>query len=426
MRQLWYKLLILWYRITGSSDVQAEWRAQRAMEAPEELKSEVRIEVERAVDERFFCVCGQMLVAGDRTCPACGRRQWLPYSVRKFFRLLRSAIPLENPGMGLTVFLIAIGFVVQLRFAGSLTGGVSSLEALFSLGASFPSLTWGPQPWRAFTYTCLHGGWMHVAFNTIALIQIGPLIERTFGTARFLTAWVLTGILAALLPIWVTGGSLVVGASGSVFGLIGMALIYGHIVGTSQGLLIRNEMIKWVIYATIFGLMIPNVAHGAHFAGLLGGLACGYFLQPPLNYPGRKRLTPWLGTMSLGIMLWALVNAGLWFSGGAQWTDGFQSPGTSEQVIADAGRWARENSTQGELQLDEDYRMSFRGFLRGQAAQAHMQSAQEAFGFSCQVHAMGLSPEAANRFRLRLNEVLSSAFRVPEPRPTRRNGVLTP
>jgi len=298
--------------------VQAEWKARRSLEKPEEIRTELRTEVERASDARFFCVCGQMLVAGDTVCPACERRQYTPYAVRKMLRLARSFIPGELPGTAFVVLLIGVSFILQLRVGSGGIMNPNDTAELYELGASFPFLTVGPHPWRAFTYTCLHGGLMHVAFNMIVLFQIGPLVERTFGSARFLAAWVFTGALAAVLPIFITGGSLVIGASGAVFGLMGMALIYGHQVGTAQGRHIRDIMIRWTIYTTIFGFMMGNVAHSAHFGGLAAGIAFGYLAPPALDHPGRKRASPWLALAALVAIGWSLGSFSIWASAGAQ------------------------------------------------------------------------------------------------------------
>ncbi len=317
MKRLWYHLVILWHRISGDSAVQAEWKAKRALEKPDEIVTEIRTDLERAQDTRFFCVCNQMLVAGDRVCPSCGRRQYVPYWLRSVLRVGRSLIPGELPGTALVAALIGLSFLMQLKVGSGGIMNPNDTAELFDLGASFPFLTVGPQPWRAFTYTCLHGGLMHVAFNVIVLIQIGPLVERTFGSARFLAAWVVTGALAAIIPVFVTGGSLVIGASGAVFGLMGMALIYGHQVGTQQGREIRDVMIRWTIYTTIFGFMMGGVAHSAHFAGLGAGILFGFVAPPPLNHPGRKRASPWLALGALAAMVWALGSFGSWVAEGA-------------------------------------------------------------------------------------------------------------
>ena len=64
----------------------------------------------------------------------------------------------------------------------------------------------------------------------------------------------------------------VIGASGSAFRMMGMALVFGHRLGTPEGKSLRDTMIFWAILSTVFGSMGGNVAHGAHFSGLFAGI----------------------------------------------------------------------------------------------------------------------------------------------------------
>ena len=336
MRDLSYRLLVAWYRLTGNTQVQAEWRARQALSRPEEARDAVRGHARRAADRRFNCVCSQLLVEGDRTCHACGRRQYLPIWARSVLRLLGLAVPAATPGTLVVGLLMAIGYVAQLRYGeGSFgTPSKSNLE-LFDLGISVSWLTLGPQPWRAFTYTMLHGGLWHIGFNALALAQIGPLVEQRFGTARFLFAWVFGGAAGVMLPplVGVSVGVPVLGASGAVFALIGMAMIHGHLEGTDRGRFIRDMMVRWTIYCTLFGLFLGNVAHGAHFGGLAAGALFGWAFPPADDNAARRRLTLPLALVSLGVVFTCLAAWGTWYAAGARPPDRLaprrRSPGTA-------------------------------------------------------------------------------------------------
>jgi rhomboid protease GluP len=167
------------------------------------------------------------------------------------------------------------------------------------------------QPWRLITYGFLHGGLMHILFNSMALMQIGPLIEQTFGAARTLFFWVSTSALAIVLPSLFTGGAtrLTVGASGAIFGLIGVAMAYGHRVGTPQGLMVRNKMIEWTVICTLFGMMAGNVAHEAHFGGLAAGAALSFVLPPPRSLRRLGALELGLMAVSAGVIAWSFYQA---------------------------------------------------------------------------------------------------------------------
>jgi len=53
--------------------------------------------------------------------------------------------------------------------------------------------------WQAVTYMFLHGGVGHIFFNMFALVSFGGLLERQWGTRRFLVFYFLCGVGAALV-----------------------------------------------------------------------------------------------------------------------------------------------------------------------------------------------------------------------------------
>lgn len=317
MKALWFRLLILFYRLTGATPTQAEWKARQATRAPAEIKAAAQVHFQKAGDERFSCVCGALLVRGQGACAACGRRPILPFALRKLARALGMSD--ESPGRPGTIIALVtmfIGFVAQLRYGsgGLMNPTPTPLEAL-ELGATYDLLTLGPQPWRLVTYTMLHGGIIHLVFNAIALYQVGPLVEQRFGTSRFLLGWLIGGIGGALAAALISAPGFVVGASGSVFGILGMAALQGHREGTTQGRLLRNEMIKWMAITTIVGLGIGRVSHSGHFGGLVGGLVIALILPPSDRHPTRRRLTPGIGAVAFLIFGLTLAGFAHWFFG---------------------------------------------------------------------------------------------------------------
>jgi membrane associated rhomboid family serine protease len=53
--------------------------------------------------------------------------------------------------------------------------------------------------WQTVTYMFLHGGVGHIFFNMFALVSFGGLLERQWGTRRFLVFYFLCGVGAALV-----------------------------------------------------------------------------------------------------------------------------------------------------------------------------------------------------------------------------------
>lgn len=78
------------------------------------------------------------------------------------------------------------------------------------------------------TYQFLHGGWGHLIGNMVFLFLLGFTVERALGPARYLLAYLLCGALSGVIYSLFTLGSKVplVGASGSISGLMGMYVAF--------------------------------------------------------------------------------------------------------------------------------------------------------------------------------------------------------
>ncbi|MFN3198742.1 MAG: rhomboid family intramembrane serine protease [Bradymonadia bacterium] len=328
-----YKLLVLWYRLTGASQVQAEWKARRALDQAEQSRANADAQVARVVDRRFKCLCGQLLTADQKVCHACGRKQRMPHWARGVTRALGLVVPDVAPATIFIMAIIVLGYGIQIRVGG---GGIFDPVAEqnpltnFHLGAYLGperwrqvrpfiiALNWDSPTflntwWRSISYAFLHGDLMHIGFNSLALFQVGPLIEERFGAARVLFAWVITSIGAVMLPplIGIAADTVVIGASGAVFGLIGMAMLQGHRDGDARGRMIREVMIRWTVIATLFGVLMTEsggsrIAHSAHFGGLAVGATLTLLLPPPDDRPARRALSPILGTAGMAILVLAL------------------------------------------------------------------------------------------------------------------------
>ena len=308
-----YKLYVTWYRLTGSTQTQAEWRARRALNRAEREQQAAETRAERVADVRYKCVCGNLLLASDRVCDACGRRQYMPHWARKIGRSVGQALP-EAPANLLIGVIILLGYTIELRYGGgTFFTPTKGPRDIIMLGASWAPLTLHGNPWRAVTYMFLHGGLMHLLFNGMVLLYIGPMIERTFGSARYLALFLFTGAGAGYVACLLDPMNFVIGASGSGFGLMGVAALWGHRSRTSEGRLIRDVMVRWMVYSTLFGLFVGGVAHDIHFLGLGFGLLLTPLLQPAGQNPTRQRITPVIGAVSLTFLAWALVSFVLWF-----------------------------------------------------------------------------------------------------------------
>ena len=75
--------------------------------------------------------------------------------------------------------------------------------------------------WQFVTYQFVHAGFFHLLVNMLGLWFAGNILERIFGARRFVIFYLLCGIAGGLLQVALSPGpAMVVGASGSVCGLV--------------------------------------------------------------------------------------------------------------------------------------------------------------------------------------------------------------
>ncbi len=162
--------------------------------------------------------------------------------------------------------------------------------------ASLPLLT----PWQLLTYSFLHGGLTHLAFNMFALWMFGGELERVWGVRRVAMAYfasVVSGGAAQLLVSGLFGpaGGPVVGASAGVFGiLLAYALVFPNrrIVPLIPPIPMpaRVFVLIYAVLELVLGVTgtQAGVAHFAHLGGLLGGwLVYRYGRGAPGSWRGR-------------------------------------------------------------------------------------------------------------------------------------------
>ena len=305
-------LLYYWFRLRGLSARQAEWRVRQWLIERKESTKAVPTQV-RAEVGYYHCVCGQLLTQADTVCHACDRRQWVPFWVRRLGQASRDLIPGGYPATFIISVVLICGYLVQQKIEAS-TSGVSSWS-LYVAGAAFPDLTLSGQMWRGIAYSWLHGGFFHIAMNFIVMLQILPLTERVYGSARVFLGWWLSALCGAVLPfILMPSEAPVVGASGANFGIMGMTMIFGHRLGTAGGRQLRDSMIMWALLSTVLGFsMGARIAHGAHFGGLAAGILVAVTL-PPAKTVTQKRLTVPALVMGVGIMLWGILGNIAWMT----------------------------------------------------------------------------------------------------------------
>jgi membrane associated rhomboid family serine protease len=141
------------------------------------------------------------------------------------------------------------------------------------------------RPWTIVTYMFLHGGVMHLLLNMLGLYVTGPRVEQRLGSNRFITLYMISGISGALLSFVFARNSLIVGASGALFGVMlafarfwprDQFLIWGIVPVEARWLVVGYTVLSLLGAGGIGG---AGVAHFAHLGGFVGGFFYLSFLE---------------------------------------------------------------------------------------------------------------------------------------------------
>jgi rhomboid protease GluP len=189
-------------------------------------------------------------------------------------------------------------------------------EALYRLGMAIPfrydDFNW----YRLLTATYLHGGLIHIGFNMMVLLDIGPVVEEVYGSARYFFFYTVCGISGSLLSARF-GSAPAVGASGAILGLIGVLIAITYRRGGAQIQQLRGRLISWVVTIFAIGLFFSGLRtdNWGHFGGLAAGFLLGrYFAdREPLN--SRERNAAYaLGWSAFAVVVACFVIMALHFS----------------------------------------------------------------------------------------------------------------
>jgi rhomboid protease GluP len=190
-----------------------------------------------------------------------------------------------------TLVLLAanvFAFVVEV-----LRGGSTSFETLWGMGGMLPSAVGNGEWGRLFLGTVLHYGPLHLAMNMVALLILGPFVERSLGWMRYVVVYVLAGVgamygIVVLTRLGVHPDELVVGASGSVMGLIGATgavLLRGWARERAREAQRRLGFVAFVVvFQVAFDLTTPDIS----FVGHAGGLIVGFIAASLVRHPAAE------------------------------------------------------------------------------------------------------------------------------------------
>lgn len=191
-----------------------------------------------------------------------------------------------------TLALIAVNVVVFAAMAAAGAGILESNPAVHvRWGSNLTPVTVDGEWWRLGTSMFLHFGIVHLLVNMWVLYVNGRLVERMFGSVRYLVLYLFAGLLGSLASTAWHPATNSAGASGAIFGVIGGMMAFF----VSKKSRVPREVLQaqgrsiavFAVYNIAFGLAYPGIDNAAHLGGAVGGFLVGLVLARPLTPEAR-------------------------------------------------------------------------------------------------------------------------------------------
>ena len=230
--------------------------------------------------------CGYLVGVNDDRCYHCGRRNPGLWGFAPALRRLGNDLGFVPFMTGIcgVVFVLSLfasrGEIGMNGLFGMLSPNGSAL-LMFGASGAWPMFVMNHW-WTVLSASWLHASLTHIVFNVLWIRQLAPAIAEFYGPGRMVIIYTLSGVVGFAassiagsigIPIpFFEGSQLTVGASASIFGLLGALVYYGRRSGSR---LISSQAMSWVLMAGAFGFFMRGIDNWAH----LGGFGGGYFLS---------------------------------------------------------------------------------------------------------------------------------------------------
>lgn len=253
--------------------------------------------------------CGSLVGINVNRCHQCGTN--LTFSLAAVSKGLSGFFggraPITTTLLIINILMFAVSWMATASAGGG--AGLSILwgmggEPLYRLGESFPYSIFIQHQWyRLVTAMFLHGGLIHIGFNMMVLMDVGPVVEEVYGSARYLFLYVVAGAAGFVFSA-TFGRHPALGASAPILGLIGLMIAITTKRSGGQMRQLRSRLISWVVTIFVIGFLpFLNVDNWAHAGGLAGGFVLGKLFadREPINATERRtaNLLGWLAAAVL-------------------------------------------------------------------------------------------------------------------------------
>lgn len=220
-------------------------------------------------------------------CPDCVRQGAKTSRVIRpsFARANRTGVVGSTNPTPIVIGLVAVNVLV---FVASGFGRTSVIDRF---GMWPNGVHYLHQNYRLFTAMFLHLNFLHIAFNMVALVIVGPAVEVMLGKSRFLALYLIAGLGGSVLSYLLSPAADVgAGASGAIFGVMGAYVVLAHR---------RRQPLGQVVILIVLNLVI-GFAGDIDWRAHLGGLAVGSALAWVYDHASDLRRTAHVVALTVG------------------------------------------------------------------------------------------------------------------------------
>jgi membrane associated rhomboid family serine protease len=262
---------------------------------------------------------GVRCVRCDRPiCPECMRPASVGFQCPDDVKLAQAGQRAPRTVVGATVrtnYPVVTWTLVALNVAAYIATAAGSVRGWNQNHTSHLFQQWVLVPYRVghdgqygrlITAAFLHYGLLHIAFNMMALLMIGPFLERLLGWWRFGSIYLLAA-LGSSVAVYAFDSRYVAaaGASGAIYGLFAAALILVRELQLNPQWLIGTIVLNFV-----FTFSVPGISKLGHIGGfVVGGAATAAVVGLPW---AKRRLPPPVQAAGFAGLLVLLIVATAW------------------------------------------------------------------------------------------------------------------
>lgn len=220
---------------------------------------------------------------------------------------------------GLAIAILLVHFI-QLG-TGAISQNILGGDPfeLIRLGANVPFMLLDGAWERAVTATFMHGGWVHLIMNGVALLALGGIVENTLGSRRMVVVYGLSALAASYASAVWSGALLSVGASGAIFGLLGALAVIQWRHRRVLAPRFRQSRRWWIIILLINGVLpvlIPQIDFVAHGVGMVVGAGLTLWVAPRGSLDDPDAPAPWwVSVITGGLIVMTSLAVGVQVAG---------------------------------------------------------------------------------------------------------------